>query len=159
VKRSIVWAGAVLAAVCSLGFTCGPGPPTTDSCANATAATPAGIELGHAGSGEFRAFAPGDGVSIEIGSQGGAMIGVRLRMRGDDVPACVAQMTSVEMGSTGESLATSASALNTYAESDGSRTTKTNWLIMGFVEPSSGDEVTITARVGGVETSRTLQVQ
>ena len=144
----------VLAVVAAAGGCCGvpgfascspSGPPPTDSCVSGTSGTLGTIEIGAADD-LFRAYHDGDAPHIVEGGQGLTMMGVRLRLTGADVPACLAQSTGFQDLS-GMRLAGSSDPLKTYPESDGSFTTRPVWIPSSF--PASFDIVTVVGSQTG----------
>jgi hypothetical protein len=141
----------VLALTCtfSLGLTCGPpGPPPPDSCASPTAKAITEVELGPEMNEMrgFEAWASNDTGYITMGFQGGNMIGVSLRLSGD-APACLQQKTTVKLD--GNVLAQETSPLNTYDATDGTRTTRTMWLVFDGSVPPIGTQVLVVTTAGG----------
>jgi hypothetical protein len=152
------WQVAVLAAL-SMGGVCGPGPglPMPDSCADgARAGTVTSLEIGGGGD-PFAPQADGDVTPKVIGAQGGAMVVVRVRLRGPDVPDCLAQRTIVYAGG-GAELAEEPEALLTYAQPDGSRTTNALYVRMFGMIPQGGQPVIVRVIVGALEVTRVLWI-
>ena len=85
---------------------------------------------------------------------GGSMVAVRLRVTGTSAPACLPQRTTAAVEGTraGESSV----PLATYAEADGSRTTKPLYLVLVAAPVSSGTRVTVSAGAGGKTVTRTV---
>jgi hypothetical protein len=118
----------------STTFGCGSPPaPAVDSCA----AEPAGsIDTLEIGAGvppafgtepPFMPLADGDGMKLVHGAQGANMLGFVLRVSGATAPQCLHQQTMVA-DSAGARVTSSTSPLATYAQPDGTRTTKPLWL-------------------------------
>jgi hypothetical protein len=146
----------VLALCCglSLGVTCGPGggAPPPDSCNSPDGKSIASLEIGPEIS-EMRGFEPwltDDTGYITQGFQGGYMLGVSMRLSGE-APACLQQKTVVKSGS--KVIAQETSPLNTYAAADGTRTTKTMFLVFDDSGPPLGSQVQVVATAGGKTTS------
>jgi len=144
----------VLACAFSLGVFCGPGgeAPPPDSCGSPTARSITELEIGPEMN-ETRGFDPwatDDIGYITEGFQGGYMLGVSLRLSGD-APACLQQKTVVKNG--GAVLAQETSPLNTYDAFDGTRTTRTMWLVFEDTGPPLASQVQVIATAGGKTTS------
>jgi hypothetical protein len=131
-------------------MTCGPGagPPPPDRCASPTSKTVTGVELGPEMNEErgFEAWTSDDTGYVTQGFQGGDMLGVSLRLSGD-APACLQQKTTVIID--GFLLAQESSPLNTYDAADGTRTTRTMWLVFDDGTPGLGDQVLVVTKAGG----------
>lgn len=54
---------------------------------------PATVEIGPPGAGAFRPFRDGEPIELIVGGQGAPMIAFRVRVAGEDVPACVSMST------------------------------------------------------------------
>lgn len=136
-----------------------PAAPEPDRCDPSSAAALEVLELGPGGwdDGEFEAWANGDTTEIIGGFQGGYMTPVRLHVDAATTPSCVPQLTTVR-NAAGAIIATEDAPLATYAELDGSRTTKTVWLIYNDEIPADGDTITVTTEAGGLTITRTLTV-
>ena len=72
------------------------------------------------------------------------MIPVSLRLSGADVPGCMRQSTRVLRYSNGNLIDSNASAVKTYAQDDGARTTKSMFMVMSY-DTNRGDAVRISA--------------
>lgn len=59
--------------------------------------TSATIEIGPTGAGAFRPFEPSEHITPIVGGQGAPMVTFRVRVTGDDVPACVALETQLTL--------------------------------------------------------------
>jgi hypothetical protein len=141
----------------SLGMVCGPiEPPPPDECSAPTGGSVGNLEIGPERGPEqsFEAWAPTDTAVISSGPQGGDMLGVTLRVTGDGPPACLAQRTRLTQG--GRQIETSV-PVHTYEEADGSRATRTLWLIFDDV-PALGSEIEVRAEAGGQAASSRLTV-
>jgi hypothetical protein len=150
------WVVIALAAT-QVGGLCGGGPsvPVPDECSmGASVGTVSSVEIGAAAD-TFTPVADGDVTPLVIGGQGGSMVVVRVRLRGANVPSCLAQRTIVYAGS-GAELAEENEALLTYPETDGSRTTKPLYVRMYGAIPGSGFPVVIRVIVGTIEVTRVL---
>lgn len=144
----------LLASTFSLGVTCGPGDgaPPPDSCGSPTTKSIAELEIGPEMN-ETRGFDPwttDDFGYITRGFQGGNMLGVSLRLSGD-APACLEQKTVVKSG--GTVLAQQTSPLNTYDAFDGTRTTRTMWLVFEDDGPPLASQVQVISTAGGKTTA------
>jgi hypothetical protein len=147
------------ASVFSLGGLCGPGsgPPPPDRCTSPASNAIIGVEIGpemneaHG----FEAWAADDTGYITSGFQGGYMLGVSLRLSGD-APACLKQNTTVTLA--GTKLAQEASPLNTYDAPDGTRTTRTMWLVFDDSGPPIGTQVLVTTEAGGTTVSSNVTI-
>lgn len=151
---------AALALPC-LGMTCGPGPapPPPDDC-SAPADQPVGaVALGpeRLVGQPFEPWADSDTVYVTQGAQGGDMIGVAFEIGGGAVPSCLPQRTEVRQG--GQVLAGEEVPINTYDEAgDGTRTTRTLWLVFDGATPALGSEVDVVSEAGGATASAHLTV-
>jgi hypothetical protein len=145
VKRLVL----ALACTTSLGLFCDPpGPPPPDSCASSDKTTIGSLEVGSEMN-EMVGFDPwtsDDTGYVTSGFQGGYMLGVSLRLSGD-APACVQQKTTVKLD--GAVLAQETSPLNTYDALDGTRTTRTMWLVFADTGPPIGTQVLVVSQAGG----------
>jgi len=146
----------VLALCCglSLGVTCGPGggAPPPDSCNSPNAKAVTSLEIGPEIN-EMRGFDPwmsDDTGYITQGFQGGYMLGVSMRLSGE-APACLQQKTVVKSGS--KVIAQETSPLNTYAAADGTRTTRTMFLVFADSGPPLGSQIQVVTTAGGQTTS------
>jgi hypothetical protein len=100
------------------------GPPPADTCNTPAIGTVDTITVGRDDD-VFTAYHDGDLPHIVRGGQGAEMMGIRLKLTGAGVPACLSQMTSYQdNGAQGRS----SSPVKTYRESDGSYTTKALWI-------------------------------
>lgn len=138
----------------SLGVLCGHGDeaPPPDSCESPTARSITELEIGPEMN-EMHGFEPwttDDYGYITRGFQGGNMLGVSLRLSGD-APACLQQKTVVKSG--GKVLAQQTSPLNTYDAFDGTRTTRTMWLVFENDGPPLDSQVQVIATAGGKTTA------
>jgi len=118
----------------SATFGCGSPPaPAVDSCAAAGAGSIDTLELGagvppaFGSEPPFMPLADGDGMKLVRGAQGANMLGFVLRVSGAAAPTCLGQQTMVT-DSAGVRVTGSTSPLATYAQPDGTRTTKPLWL-------------------------------
>jgi hypothetical protein len=161
--KTILWRRTLvlLAGAASLGSACpggggGGGLPPPDACAGADGAglMLSSLEIGPGTNGAFQAWRDGDVVPIVYGGQGGRMITVRVRIRGAALPACLPQKTTVLLAE-GTQLGYEPSPLVTYAEADGSRTTKPLYVQL-FGSFSSGSALIVRVEAGDQSTSRSL---
>jgi hypothetical protein len=132
------------------------GPPAPDTCNDLQPRDPVdSVELG-AGTGDdlFLAWNDGDTAPLVHGPQGGAMIGIRLRVTGTPAPECLPQ-SSVVRDAASMALAAQDEPVKAYDQGDGSRVTRTMWLIFDQ-EPEVGDSVTVESTVLGVVASRSV---
>jgi hypothetical protein len=140
----------VLVCSLSLGGLCGPGAdaPPVDSCASPKGNTIASVDLGPEMNETrgFEAWTSDDTGYVTSGFQGGHMLGVSLRLSGD-APACLQQKTIVKLN--GTVLAQESSPLNTYDALDGTRTTRTMWLVFDDDGPPIGTQVQVVTTTGG----------
>lgn len=115
------------------------------------------IEIGHTESGQFVPWQDGAPVELTYGPQGGTMLGVVVSLRGQDLPACMAQAMTI---STAEfpDISSYNGPVNTYPDVDGTRITKPIWMIFYGPEPLPGDPIDLTLTVGDVELHRTLEI-
>jgi hypothetical protein len=140
---------AISALMPAFGCAAPPGP-TVDSCAAAAGGSIDSLELG-AGvppafgtDPPFMPLADGDGMTLVHGAQGANMLGFVLRVSGAAAPACLQQQTTVT-DSAGARVTGSTAPLATYAQPDGTRTTRPLWLpaeypTMFVVSVTSGDQ-------------------
>jgi hypothetical protein len=103
----------------------------------------------------FEAWGPDDTAYVTEGTQGGHMIVYSLRL-GAGAPACIAQKTTIKQN--GQVIASQNSALNTYDNGDGTRSTKDNYLVFGDEGPPLGSQVVVTTTAGGKTVSSTLTI-
>lgn len=94
----------------------------------------------------FEPWASDDTGYVTQGFQGGHMIGVSLRLSGD-APACLQQKSSVHLD--GKVIAQETSPLNTYDAGDGTRTTRTMWLVFADNGPPLGTTLLVVSTAGG----------
>jgi hypothetical protein len=130
---------------CIFGSCQNPSPPPADSCTSGRAGAVDSLEIGD----DLDPFTPyhdGDLPHVIVGGQGLTMMGIRLRMRGADVPSCIQQATHYEVG--GMDTGGSDVAVNTYAEPDGTRVTKPLWMPGEF-----GHDDFVIAVAGGTTTT------
>ena len=115
----------------------GFGPPPADSCDVPVQSELASLEVGPGtfANTPFVAWQAEDTVVMTRGGQGGDMLGVRFRITGAKLPACLQQTTVIT--APGTTPRTYALSLRTYAQADGSRQTRTWWLAEGFPEQFS----------------------
>lgn len=92
-----------LLATASLGLTCGPPPPSSDTCAPTAIdagsipdASITSLEIGRMENGTFIPFVDGGVAPLTIGGQGSTMLVAYLRVRGSGVPACLPQTTRLQ---------------------------------------------------------------
>lgn len=146
-KRSALWLAAVLLNATGCGGGCNQ-PFVTDSCDTPAAGSAVSLEIGSVESGPFMPWVDGTVAHVVYGSQGGTMIPVALRLRGPDVPGCLVQDTRVLRYTDDALIDLSSSPLRTYAEDDGTRTTKSIYLVMSY-DTQLGDAVRIRANAAG----------
>lgn len=178
-RRSATWLSGfalVFAAGCP-NYT----PPPPDSCSDPQA--PPGLEQVQLGSGQlddvFEPWIDGQVVPLVTGSQGGTMIPVRIRLVGDSLPECFAQATYLtgiddpfapdacppDLCLTDAGMADAGVVdagpprplvsvpLHAYEQADGSRVTRTLWLIFdGYF----GDTITVETIVGELSVRRDI---
>jgi hypothetical protein len=82
------------------------------------------IEIGSSDESGFFPYHDGDAAMVVTGGQGAPMMGIRLRLTGASVPACLVQTTEYADGAVGSSSA----PLVTYARPDGSHDTRPLWI-------------------------------
>jgi hypothetical protein len=117
----------------NLAVTCGPAPPSTETCEPEVGGPPAdialtSIEIGSRATGTFEPFVE-DGVAhLQIGGQGSPMVVAVLRLRGSGVPACLPQFTAIERLD-GTSIVSEAAALPTHVEAAGTWYTNGMFLV------------------------------
>lgn len=154
--RRLLVLPVLLIAACLAGCPGPTTPPAPDVCD--TPVDGAGVATIEIGPNEdtFRPFAQNEAVALVQGGQGGSMLPLRLRLTGTSVPECIAQATSVSYDM--QTLASDSAPLRTYAESDGSRTTKALFVVLDF-GPQSGSTVVVTVSVGGQMTALPLSIE
>jgi hypothetical protein len=139
------------------GGGCGPGVPEPDRCDHLpTSVRVDSLELGSGNPDSlFQPWADEAVIPVTTGGQGSAMFPVRLRLRGPSVPACLPQRTVVT-NVVGGTVALEASPLKTYEQEDGSRLTRTLWLVLD--DEHAVDFATVETRVEGKTSTRTIWV-
>lgn len=156
-SRSLAWAViAVLAGGGCGGGGCNGGT-APDRCSDPEVGAATSLELGRVVDGGFVALDDGAVVPQVFGPQGGAMIAIALRLRGD-VPACLAQETSAFALGASDAFEYDTVPRNTYAESDGSRTTREMFLILSY-DTAPGDGVRVETSAAGMSVERTLYIE
>jgi hypothetical protein len=128
VLRLLPLAAAALASVA----TSAPPLPEPDTCSS----PPAELSLdlleigpGDDGNSAFVPFVDGDEIPIVVGGQGSDMIVLRIRIAGEDAPACLPQTTRVLSG--GVQVAGETRPLTTVDAGDGTRVTPPIYMILG----------------------------
>lgn len=117
------------------------------------------FELGPGPNGPFVPLSNGDILDMVYGNQGSAMVQVRLRVTGPDVPGCLRQETRVT-NAEGETTSFVGGTLITYVERDGTTTTATMFLPFSVEdEPADGDIVDIRTDVGEISVVRTVEIR
>ncbi len=108
-------------------FPCGPGftPPMPDSCTVTSGGDVTSFAIGPGGDGAFVAWNDGDAPSLVTGGQGATMLVMRIAVRGNQPPTCLAQRTVVA------NQVSDATPRTTYAAPDGSRVTKDMYIVLG----------------------------
>jgi hypothetical protein len=137
----------------------GDGPPPPDDCSSPRALD--GIETIEVGVLQNDVFVPwqeGQDVELTYGSQGGAMLGVVLSLRGSDLPACMPHTMKLR-GPSGSRLAGTEYPVRTYPVSDDTRATATIWMIFEGMDPEPGNQLELVLQVGGLEVRRALQIE
>jgi hypothetical protein len=140
---------AIATAAGCFGNTCNnpPGPPPPDVCDTPSTDGVTKVSVGAfpLDADDTQPVVPlvdGDMPRFATGGQGLTMLPLRLRLDGPSPPACVAQATRV-IGPMGMELAHSMNPLETYAQPDGSRTTKAEYLVIGGPQPSVDVQVVV----------------
>lgn len=136
-----------LAAAGSLGMTCGPAPPTPDTCdmpGPVPDSAVSSIEIGGVVDGQFVPFVDGAVVPLVFGGQGSPMIVAHLRVHGAGLPACLPQATRLEQLD-GEVIASESGAMATEPAGADARLTGEIFLVY-FGE--SATQVRLRATVG-----------
>lgn len=88
---------------------CGGCPPIpSESCRDPFAGSLAGgsVEVGPVGAGPFRPFVPGERIAPEFGGQGATMLFFRIRVNGEEPPACVSLHATVSLDGTASAATT-----------------------------------------------------
>ncbi|HUH00452.1 MAG TPA: hypothetical protein VML75_00575 [Kofleriaceae bacterium] len=155
-RRLATWIVVALGATTGCGGGCNGGF-ATDSCDTPATGAAAMLEIGSVEEGPFNPWAEGQVVPAVFGSQGGTMIPVALRLRGPDVPPCLFQDTQVLHYTTRELIDSTSSPVRTYGQDDGSRTTKSMYMIMRY-DTNLGDAVRVVATAAGQSAERVVFV-
>ena len=147
--RHLVLLG-LIAVANSGGFCGGPAPPSPDSCATpAERGTLDSLELGGGDESQFAPISDGQKVHLIVGPQGGTMLPIRLHVSGAGAVGCLPQRSVIDKDGTGNfPVASSSAPLRTYAEPDGSATTRALYLIFDG-GAQNGDTLLITVDAGG----------
>jgi hypothetical protein len=136
-------------------------PPPPDDCGSPGALDGVeSIEVGtlEPGTGAFVAWQDGANVELTHGSQGGAMLGVVLALRGSGLPACVRHTMELRGRFGGETMARTDYPVRTYLARGGIRITNPVWLIFSGQEPGQNDQLALTLQVDDFEVSRSLVI-
>lgn len=148
---------ALAQATCAM--TCAPNNiPEVDDCTEPGSSD--GITSIELGLGDDNAFIPlEDGTSVTTvrGGQGSSMLPVRYRLRGASLPACIEQTSSLRSGEQ-QLFAEIPYRLKTYEEADGSRTTKTFFMILDS-DPPAGSRADLHLEIGGKSLDRILKFE
>lgn len=155
--------GALAAAVVA-SLASGPAfePPAPDSCLSGATGSISSLEVSGPDETTFTPLADDDVLPFVTGGQGVAMVGVRFRLVGTDVPSCASHETELSLCSmdgdcsSGAVFGAETVPLSTYAEDDGSRTTKPLWLLLDYSYPNPGEQFVLRATVAGADIERTL---
>jgi hypothetical protein len=137
----------------------GESVPEPDDCTSPRALE--GIESVEIGRIEADAFVPwvnGQPVELTYGSQGGAMLGVILSVRGRDLPACMAHDMTLATPDI-DPLAVTSYPVQTYEGAGDTRITRMIWLILNGPEPAPGTALDLELQLGDLALQRTLVVQ
>lgn len=148
----------IVSGLASLGGLCGPGGsgiPEPDECDEASSdAVVASLELGGRDGDTFEPIEEGQTVTPVTGGQGGSMLPVRMRLRGEAVPTCIAQQTTLT-DAVGNVFLQNATPLQTYSDGEGTRTTRPHYLIFDG-SPDPGDWITLTVEAAGHSAARSV---
>jgi hypothetical protein len=107
----------------------------------------------------FVPWADDELVDITVGIQGGSMLGVALRLRGSNVPACVDHRMVLRYAEAQErQLASTWYPVRTYSQPDGTRITGTMWMIFNGAVPRPGEVVELHVQMGSFAEQRRLQI-
>lgn len=155
-RRLAIWIAVALGTTGCVGGGCNGGF-ATDTCDTPETGAAVVLELGSVEDGPFSPWADGQVVPAVFGSQGGTMIPVALRLRGPDVPSCVFQDSRVLHYTSLELIDSNSSPVRTYGQDDGSRTTKSMYMIMRY-DTDLGDAVRIVATAAGQSAERVVFV-
>lgn len=135
----------------------GPGIPEVDACDDPGAI--AGITTAELGTGDEQAFTPlehGAEVRVTYGPQGAAMLPIRLRFGGTNLPSCVRSRVVLQSGE-GE-LINAQYTLRTYEDDEtNTRSTRALFLILG-VPPPDGARGELHIAVAPEVISRTIKI-
>ncbi len=131
-----------------------PGIPPIDECATPDTSPVRSLELGHSTlDSVFEPWEDNDSVSLTYGSQGGAMIPIRIRIDGSG--GCLE--TSFKVYQQDELLLQQQIPLRFYMQDDGARVSATHFLIVA-PQPSTGDQVDLILALGGMEEMVSLRI-
>jgi hypothetical protein len=155
-RKLAAWIAVALGTTSGCGGGCNGGF-VTDSCDTPAVGASVMLEIGSVEDGPFNPWAEGQVVPAVFGSQGGTMIPVALRLRGPDVPSCLAQDTRVLHYTDRELIDSNSSPVRTYSQDDGSRTTKSMFMVMRY-DINLGDAVRVVATAAGQSAERVVFV-
>ncbi len=131
-----------------------PGVPAVDECVTPDTSPVRSLQLGHSTlDSVFEPWGENDSVSLTYGSQGGAMIPIRIRVDGDG--ACLE--TSIKVYRQDEMLLQQQIPLRFYVQDDGARVSATHFLIVD-PQPLIGDQVELILTLGGIEEMVSLKI-
>lgn len=138
--------------------------PNPDRCSDPRAGSVDTLEIGGANATTFEVLDDDAVIELVFGGQGASMFAVRFRLRGSDVPSCVAQTSALhdcpegQLGCSNEewTIAESVTPLRTYEEPDGSRSTDVHYVIISGRDPRYGDSFELRTTVAGI--SRTIRL-
>jgi hypothetical protein len=157
-RRGFENACLILVAQATCAGFCGTGGgdiPEVDACDDPGASSSiTGIELGTRDENVFTPLENGSAENIVFGGQGAAMLPFRARITGSGLPECVEM--KVELRSGDEQLINLVYSLNTHEESDGSRTIKPLFLILGQ-PPPNGARGDLHVEVFGQKADRSIK--
>lgn len=147
---------ALCAVVLSGCFPDDPGIPEPDVCGQPSNGAIDSIELGEAALDQvFVPWQDGDSVTLAFGPQGGAMLPVRLRVRGTE-STCVDQEITIA-DPEGTVLLEFDFPMRLYAQDDGSMVSNTNYAIFDLT-PANDSLVTVSAVLAQETVTRTIRV-
>lgn len=152
---------ATALALANLAVTCGPAPPSTDTCTlppidagGERDGTITSIEVGTLDGTTFTPFVDDGVATLQSGGQGSTMIVAHLRLRGSGIPACLQQKTFVEQLD-GTLLISEEAGLPMDADGAGGWVSGAMFLVY---DRQPGVQVRIRTQIGAMERAVTVWV-
>jgi hypothetical protein len=140
VRASVLTIIIVAASFNGCGWQSGEECSTRDGLSSSPGGAAESIEIGAAtrldnmGDQPFLPLNDGEEIRLVRGEQGADMIGLRFRLAGAEVPACVSHDTTVADAASGSTITTVSLSLETFPEGDGTRATRPLWLPGAYPE-------------------------